>query len=99
MKNLYIKTLADCIRNQCKNTEADSGRLQFMVPEISGTDAELLLADCKDIATEYSRQLVFRIADECRTAPGWNPGETPGGSEHGRNTRRISTGSWNSAKS
>lgn len=75
MKNLYVETLSRCIRKQCKAAAADGGRLQFMVPDISGSDAVLLLADCKDIAAEFSRELVFRIADECRTASGWSPAD------------------------
>ena len=70
MKNFYVSTLSGCIRSQCKSA-VDNSRLLFMVPGLTGADTTLLLADCKDIATEYSRQLVFRIADECRTAPGW----------------------------
>ena len=70
MKNYYISTLSDCIRNQAKMA-TDNSRLLFMVPGLSGSDAAILLADCKDIATEFSRQLVFRIADECKTATGW----------------------------
>ena len=74
MKNFYVSTLSGCIRSQCKSAE-DNSRLLFMVPGLTGADTTLLLADCRDIATEYSRQLVFRIADECRTAPGWTPGD------------------------
>lgn len=71
MNNLYVKTLAECIRRQCRATAADGSRLQFMVPEISGADAALLLPECQDIAVAFSRQLVFRVADECRTASNW----------------------------
>ena len=71
MKNLYVETLSEYIRGQCQTATADGGHLQFMVPDICGADAVLLLADCKDIAVEFSRELVFRIADECRTASGW----------------------------
>lgn len=74
MKNFYVSTLSGCIRSQCKSA-VDNSRLLFMVPGLTGADTTLLLADCRDIATEYSRQLVFRIADECRTAPGWTPGD------------------------
>ncbi len=74
MKNFYVSTLSGCIRGQCKSAANDS-RLLFMVPGLTGSDTALLLADCKDIATEYSRQLVFRIADECRTATGWTPAD------------------------
>ncbi len=35
----------------------------------------------------------------CRTEPGLNRGETPGGSGPGRRKRKISTGLWNSEKS
>ena len=70
MKNFYVSTLAGCIRSQCKSATDDS-RLLFFFFFLVGADAALLLADCKDIATEYSRKLVFRIADECRAAPGW----------------------------
>lgn len=71
MKNFYISTLSACIKDQCKSA-VDGSRLLFMVPGLSGADTALLHAACKDIATEFSRQLVFRIADECRTAPNWS---------------------------
>ncbi|MBR4189795.1 MAG: DUF87 domain-containing protein [Kiritimatiellae bacterium] len=82
MKNLYVETLSRCIRKQCKAADADGGRLQFLVPDISGSDAVLLLADCKDIAAEFSLELVFRIADECRTASGWTPADCAALGEH-----------------
>ena len=81
MKNLYVGTLSGCIRSQCKSA-ADSSRLLFMVPGLSGPDTALLLADCKDIAAAFSRTLVFRIANECRTAPGWTPGDVEALKEH-----------------
>lgn len=75
MKNFYVETLSRCIREQCKAGAADGRRLQFMVPDICGADATFLLAACKDIAAEFSLDLVFRIADECRTASGWTPAD------------------------
>ena len=82
MKNLYVETLSRCIRVQCKAAAADGRRLQFMVPDISGSDAVLLLKDCKDIAAGFSRELVFRIADECRAASDWSPADCAALEEH-----------------
>ena len=72
--NFYVSTLSDCIRSQCASA-TDGSRLLFMVPGLSGRDTADLFKDCDDIATEFSRKLVFRIADECKSAPGWTPAD------------------------
>ena len=69
--NLYVETLSKRIQTQIVAIEPGRGRLQFTVPSISGADAVELLSDCKDLALESRRELVFKIADECRFAPDW----------------------------
>ena len=69
--NLYVETLSKRIQTQIGAIEPGRGRLQFTVPSISGADAVELLSDCKDLALESRRELVFKIADECRFAPDW----------------------------
>ena len=65
--NFYVDTISRRIQAQVAAMEAGKGRLQFTIPDISGADAVELLSDCKDLSLEYSRELVFKIADECRS--------------------------------
>jgi len=73
--NFYVDTISRRIQAQIAAMEAGKGRLQFTIPDISGADAVELLSDCKDLSLEYGRELVFKIADECRSSPDWSEAE------------------------